>query len=69
MKSAHKDYTRANESHIESVKGKDVLEEEHIGESVKGEQSTTKVFSKQSIPDEEENPQLRAYLILLWDQR
>jgi hypothetical protein len=53
---------------MESMKDKDILEEERVGESVKGEQNN-KVFSKQSIPDEEENPQLRAYLIFLWDQR
>jgi hypothetical protein len=55
------------ESH-ESMKDKGILEEKRIDESVKGEQYN-KVISKQSIPDEEENPQLRAYLIFLWDQR
>jgi hypothetical protein len=55
-------------SHIESMKDKGILEEKCIDESVKGEQYN-KVISKQSIPDEEESPQLRAYLIFLWNHR
>ena len=56
-------------SQKKSMNGKNVWEEEHIAELVKGEQIITEVFSKQLIPDEEENPQLRACLLLLWDQR